>query len=77
MEPVRTQKCDSLYSLKMYYFKSYFSGGEEDEISEDTPHSSSIIMYNVEIGSVKVVFILLNKRLMSRHKTRILSRGNQ
>ena len=35
MEPFRTQKGDSLYSIKMDYFKSYFSGGEEDEISED------------------------------------------
>ena len=35
MEPVRTQKGDSLYSFKMDFFKSYFSGGEEDEISED------------------------------------------
>ena len=35
MEPVRTQKGDSLYSIKMYYFKLYFSGGEEDEISDE------------------------------------------
>ena len=35
MDSVRTQKGDSLYSIKMDYFKSYFSGGEEDEISEE------------------------------------------
>ena len=35
MEPVRKQIGDSLYSIKMDYFKSYFSGGEEDEISEE------------------------------------------
>ena len=35
MEPVRKQKGDSLYSIKMDSFKSYFSGGEEDEVSEE------------------------------------------
>ena len=35
MDSVRTQKGDSLYSIKTDYFKSHFSGGEEDEVSEE------------------------------------------